>query len=347
MAAQSGLKHRIRELLPAPAFRAAKTAVVGGRLVRSFGYDWRRYLRYSSSISAEQSRQNLKAMLTERYHSIEKGMSLPDPRPGFGLKPVGDVVRLLRLYVSAYGTDEFAGVVAKVLAEYVDFNRTAGLADSEIPHLASISDLVTEIGSAHSRAGTKQVTAAEVLRATESVGLEFFTLRNTVRQFDTAPIGHDELEFAARAARQAPAVCNRQFGRLHVFTDRADIARVLEIQGGARGFAEEIRGLAVVTTNLRSYWDDTQRNQAWVDGGLFAMSFIFGLHAQGIGSVSLNWSKSPATDQRMRAAAGIPEDEAIIMLVGFGKLRSEYRVACSPRVPLDEVLRIRTLGPGA
>ncbi|XVA01292.1 hypothetical protein ACQ86I_18000 [Prescottella equi] len=76
------------------------------------------------------------------------------------------------------------------------------------------------------------------------------------------------------------------------------------------------------------------------------MSFIFGLHAQGLGSVSLNWSKSPETDRRMRSAAAISEDEAIIMLVGFGRLRPEYRVACSPRVPLNETLHIRTLDSG-
>lgn len=342
----STFKSVLRDSLPGPLFRTAKTAVVGGRLVRSFGYDWRRYLRYSSSISADQSRQNLRAMLTERYHSLEKGMSLPAPRPGFGVKPVGDVVRLLKTYLAQFGADEFARVVGKVLAEYVDFNRDAGLANSEIPSFAAIENLTRELGEASVGAGTKRVTAGEIQRATEHVGLDFFLLRNTVRQFSTEPVDPAELEFAARAARQAPAVCNRQFGRLHVFTERADIQKVLEIQGGARGFADEITGLAIVTTNLRSYWDDTQRNQAWVDGGLFAMSFIFGLHAQGIGSVSLNWSKAPETDRKMRSAAAISDDEAIIMLVGFGKLRPEYRVACSPRVPLDEVLRLRTLDSG-
>ncbi|NKS35725.1 nitroreductase [Rhodococcus hoagii] len=336
----------LRNALPVPLFRTAKTVVVGGRLVRSFGYDWRRYLRYSSSISEDQSRQNLRAMLTERYHSLEKGMSLPEPRPGFGSKPVGDVVRMLERYVAQFGADEFARVVGKVLVEYVDFNRDAGLADSEIPSFVLITELTRVLGESSVGAGTKRVTAAEIQRATEHVGLDFFMLRNTVRQFSPEPVSAAELEFAACAARQAPAVCNRQFGRLHVFTDRSDIRKVLEIQGGARGFADEITGLAIVTTSLRSYWDDTQRNQAWVDGGLFAMSFIFGLHAQGLGSVSLNWSKSPETDRRMRSAAAISEDEAIIMLVGFGRLRPEYRVACSPRVPLNETLHIRTLDSG-
>ena len=65
------------------------------------------------------------------------------------------------------------------------------------------------------------------------------------------------------------------------------------------------------------------------------MNFMLGLHAQGLGTVPLNWSKDPTRDRVLRRALPeLGEHEAIIMFVGFGHLPEEYRVAASPRVRL-------------
>jgi nitroreductase len=162
-----------------------------------------------------------------------------------------------------------------------------------------------------------------------------------VRQYSDEPVDPADIEFAAAAAQRAPAVCNRQFGRLYVYTERVDIDRILELQGGARGFGDQLRGLAIVTTDLRNFWAAGERHQAWTDGGLFAMSFVLGLHARGLGTVCLNWSKTPRTDQQLREIANLPEESVVIMLVGFGHLRESYSVASSIRVPLSEVLELR------
>lgn len=331
-------KDVLRRCLPPWAILVLKSAYVSLELIAAFGYDFVRYRRYSSSVIGTSNRHNLQAMITERYHSLEKGMSLPSPRPAFGARPVADVLKLAELYVSKFGSDDFIKTVAAVLTAYLAFNQNVTSDEGEIPHVERIRAFLETVGPLDVEAGTRVIRRAEVVAATEAVTLDFFKTRNTVRQFSGCGITREEIEFAAHAARQAPAVCNRQFGRVYVYQDVDSIRQVLEVQGGARGFAGEISGLAVVTANLRSYWNDTQRNQAWVDGGLFAMSFIFGLHAQGIGSVCLNWSKTPRVDQEMRSLTGIPQDEAIIMLVGFGRLKEEYRVASSPRRPIDSLL---------
>lgn len=71
------------------------------------------------------------------------------------------------------------------------------------------------------------------------------------------------------------------------------------------------------------------------------MNFILGLHSRGIGSVCLNWSKSPRTDRRLRSVIGLPDDEAIVMLIGFGHLLEDYSVAASPRMSLDQTLIVK------
>lgn len=342
MSGSTVVKQRVRAVLPRPVVRSLKSAVVTTRLARAFTYDMVRYRRYSSSIDETKDRHNLQAVITERYHSLEKGMSLPAPRPAFGARPLGDVVRYLSLYIDRYGVDDFAKRVGAVLRSYLEFNTLLAVETADIPEYVGICRLLRMVGGEDSAAGTRKVRREHVLNTVAPVGLDFFTSRNSVRQFTTQPISLDEVQFAATAALHAPAVCNRQFGRIHCYLDRASIARILQVQGGANGFADQLSGLAIITTNLRSYWNDTQRNQAWVDGGLFAMNFILGLHAQGLGSVSLNWSKGPTTDQELRRVTGIRQEEAVVMLVGFGHLRTEYRVASSPRQALESVLVVDT-----
>ena len=77
-----------------------------------------------------------------------------------------------------------------------------------------------------------------------------------------------------------------------------------------------------------------ERNQCWIDGGMFAMSLVLGLHAQGLGTCFLNWSKSAPEDKAMRALLQLPPQEAIITLIAVGNLPRSLSVAKSVRPPL-------------
>lgn len=328
----------VRARLPEQVVAVARLARAAVDLAPSYIYDLRRYYKFSSSRGAEHHKVNLQAAITERYHSVEKGLSLPSPRPAFGASALRGLLDYVDIYMDLYGCDEFLDVVAGVLDEYLNFNATVGVLPDTIPEYSRISRTLEVVKDPNRDAGIKYVDREIVRSATNGVNLDFFTSRSSVRQYTDEPILESEIVVATMAALKSPAVCNRQFGKVYAFTDEVTIQRLLSVQGGANGFASEIKGLAIVTTNLRAYWNAGQRNQAWVDGGLFAMSFILGLHAQGIGSVCLNWSKKPSKDQEMRLAAGIQQEDAIVMLIGFGKLRKEYVVAASSRVPVAQAL---------
>ena len=332
------LKKLLTKVVPRPILKIGKGIVVSASLWKANTYDARRYRKFSSSVTSLDGKHNLAAMITERYHSIEKGLSLPSPRKGFGSRALSDLLKLTGEYRKKYGEDGLTETVSAVLAAYLEFNSSLGTPREDIPFLGEIELLISELGTATFTAGTRPVVKGDVLRAVDGVDLNFFESRYSVRQFSDMPVSREDIEFATLAAQKSPAVCNRQFGKIYAYTDPAEIARLLSIQGGANGFGDGLTGLAIVTTNLRSYWNDGQRNQAWVDGGLFAMSFMLGLHARGLGAVALNWSKGPGRDQLLRAEADIPQDEVIIMFVGFGNLRDEFRVASSPRLPLDQAL---------
>lgn len=325
------------------AARQAKRRVVekgihtrdAGRLAMAYGYDWRRFLTFSSTRGPFRTRANLAAKITERYHGIEKGLALPSPQPGHGASVLEPLIRLVKRYIDLYGEDDLTAAALGALSAYYDFNAARIDAD-KIPFGAQISELLHgHVSNPAGVSGTRTLTRTEVDAAVSGVTPEFFRSRHSVRVYGSEPVTDDEIETALAAARCAPAVCNRQFARLRTWRDRETIDRLLRIQGGSRGFGDNIPALALVTVSLRSYWGVGERHQGWIDGGLFAMSFMLGLHAEGLGSVALNWSKAPDRDRALRQALpDLRPDEAIIMFIGFGHLPDEFHVAASPRIPV-------------
>lgn len=306
------------------------------RLAAAYAYDWRRFIAFSSTRGPFRSRANLAAKITERYHGIEKGLALPAPRPGHGAGVLEPLIRLVKRYIDSYGEDELTSAAIGAMSAYYDFNAQY-LEPDKVPFGPQITELVRDYRSNPSGvSGVTTICRADVHAAVSGVGPEFFSSRHSVRVYSSEPVTDEEIEFAVTAARSAPAVCNRQFGTVRTWRDTPTIERLLAIQGGTRGFGDNVPALALVTVSLRSYWSPAERHQGWIDGGLFSMNFMLGLHAQGLGAVALNWSKVPASDRALRQALpDLGEDEAIIMFVGFGHLPERAHVAASPRIHLD------------
>jgi nitroreductase len=301
----------------------------------AFRDDFRCYLRESGTVDNAASRTTLRAAIIERYHALEKGMSLPSDRAVFGGDRIAELLELLGTYTDRFGHDDLVQTCAGVFEAYIARAASLGATNEEIPRLEGMRAV---IAGGSRPAGLRQVAKADVLRAVDGVDVRFFDSRASVRQFAGTPVSAAEIRTAVQVAATSPAVCNRRFNRIHVLTERHDIDAVLAVQGGTRGFTGQVEALAVVTSRLGAYWNATQRNQAWVDGGMFAMSFVYGLHAQGLGSVLLHWSSMPSEVRRLRALVPLADDEVVVCMVGFGHLRDRYAVAYSTRPAVDDVL---------
>ncbi|KNH23246.1 hypothetical protein ACU18_00050 [Arthrobacter sp. ZBG10] len=142
-----------------------------------------------------------------------------------------------------------------------------------------------------------------------------------------------------RLAGHAPSVCNRQSWKTHLYTEQADIEKLLSHQSGNRGFGHTARGLLVVTADARLFSGSGERNQRWVDGGLFAMSIVWAMHGLGINSCMLNWSKGNSASEALRRDSGIAPQEDIIVMIALGYAMPDHRVARSPRRPVTEIFR--------
>lgn len=300
-------------------------------------YDGRRYFQYSQSGRAQLGKRQLKGRMLAKAHSIEKGLSLPEVRSWFGKDALRELSSRMADY-AARGFDLNDPVYLKggaAAAAYVDLHeRRGGKAPPELQFVYE-----TAAGSCNPDVGgVRSLKANDVRSAARGDFAQLSLSRSSVRMFSQEEVAEDLIAEAVRLAQKSPSVCNRQSSRVYVVKEDHLREKALQIQGGNRGFGDQVKCLLVICGDYDVFRDSKERNQVWVDGGLFSMSLMYALHYLGLGSCALNWSAGRQKDKRLRAALGIPGNEGVIMLLAVGHLRDEYIVASSPRRNLDEVL---------
>jgi len=308
-------------------------------LRKELGIDRRRYSAHSSAVRVGDTKEKLHALVTMAYHSLEKGLSLRSPRPGFGQEHAKVLIERLSRYRRLFGDDRLTEVTFNVLESYRLFNAKHGFS---FDWLNSIL-LERPIGK-----DPLPILCIEATRAQTKLDLpigncfdfeKFANSRHSVRQYSPEPVSKALLDKVFTLAQKTPCVCNRQSARVLVLTSHADIQDALKIQGGARGFETEVAALLIVSTELAEFQSVGERYQNWIDGGMYSMNLLYALHAVGLVSCCLNWSKNHDTDEAMHGRFSIPDSERIVLVISVGHPLDTFSVAASNRRPLDEQVR--------
>lgn len=310
---------------PLPARLRLLAGLIGNSL-----YDARRFWR-ASFTGAARTRENLRARIAIGLHFLEYGMSLRDTVPGRGLDRAQQLAEDVDTYLAGFGPDATTEIALRTLESYLRNNANAAL------DLSRLSDVVARHAALDRhglRGGSEEVSAEDIRTRGMMDFLSFAEARHSIRNYAPGPVPTDAIERAVQVAQQSPSSCNRQTCRARIWTDPDACARILALQSGNRGFGDQLGGVAVITSELAHWEQANERYQGWVDGGLFAMSFAYGLHAEGLGAVMLNWSECKARDRDLRRLIRLPESELVVTMIGFGNLPDTLRVPVSQRKPL-------------
>jgi nitroreductase len=186
--------------------------------------------------------------------------------------------------------------------------------------------------------GVVLINKNQIYNATKIDFETFVKSRHSIRHFSQEPVDIKLIKKAVEMAIFTPSVCNRQAWRLYVLTEHILKGISLKLQGGNRGFTDQISTVLIITCDLQNFVSVYERNQAWIDGGMFAMSLIYALHAMNLGTCCLNWCKTYQTDLALRKAIGIPNNDIIIMMIAVGNLPEKFHVTISKRKSIDEVM---------
>lgn len=308
------------------------------RLLRSVSYDLFRYLRFSPLGGPPRCERHYDAYVTMDYHRLEKGLALRDSRPGFGKKPIRDLIYALSRYQNRYAAKRTSQIAVNSLSSYQNLQED----EYKSPAIAAFLDQWhhTTLARSTDEGGVKDVTKSDIHLHAKRDLKNFFTSRYSVRDFSDEPVAVELIREAIGMAQKTPSVCNRQAFRAHVLIEPTHIQKALSFQNGNRGFNHQVDKLIIVTTDLRAFVSAGERNQCWIDGGMFSMSLVYALHSLGLGTCCLNWSVNWYTDQSLRSVVNIESHEAIIMMIAVGHLPETFRVTHSPRHSLDTVMTL-------
>jgi nitroreductase len=323
-------------------FRLKKKALSQEKsLTDNFNYDQSRFRSFANAFRTNFSEPQLRAYIVMLYHGIEKGLALPSPRPGFGKPKVLNLITQIDLYLENHNMNEQIQAAINALESYIHFQKNVeGLDPEVLNEFQSLKAKYDQIDCLPT--GTKSISRKEVYNFNETDVISFLNNRHSIRNFSDENISIEILKKVVLLAQKYPSVCNRQSGRIYIFENDAKGKEVLACQSGNMGFGHTANKIAIITSDLSTFLSVGERNQSWIDGGLFAMYFILSLHAYGIGSCCLNWSVEKEQDQKLRQVADIKENENIIMLIAIGKIDEEIKVATSTRDNLDYIFNDRT-----
>lgn len=297
-------------------------------------------LRYSKASPVAPKNKTIFYDVILLAHTVEKGLSQPSPRPGFGKTKIRQLLQLL--HASSWdGSIQFA--VAKsygALLEYSEWNDTNGYDIRDIrPLLNSFFERCRAEGVAPS-GGTKTLDLK--LACQPNTAKDLLSRRFSGRIYSSDLVDDGLLFSILSLAQRAPSQCNRQSVRVHCFRGKDAVLPLLNLQRGAAGFDKYTPNLFVITSDMVAWSGANARNQAFVDGGLFSMQLSLACSALGLISCPLNLAVGNLREFRIKRFAGIPQSERLIMMMSFGYPapdKAETVAAYSARLPTHYVLK--------
>ena len=336
------MKEIIKRILPKKWVQKHSHYKVKRRHMQFFKHDILRYNTHSGLWGGKR-KEHLLGRISLRAHVVEKGLTMPNMRLGFGKDNLLDLIRLCIAYSSQYGNDnEILCKAVGVVREYNDVHVSEQYTleqdvQEQINHLLNCMPRID---------ATQQcVYTSEAYYQHSQASFDLFSQsRHSLRHFSTtAEVSVDEVVKAIELAQNAPSSCNRQSSRVHVVAERSLIEAVLALQNGNRGFGHLVSKLLVLTVDLSCYNGINERNLCYIDSGIYAMNLLYALHYQQIGACTLNWCDSPEDDAKLRSLLDIPASETITLFIACGKAPEEtFKVASSPRVEAKNVITIHT-----
>lgn len=268
-------------------------------------------------------------------HSIEKGLSLKNPRVMFGREKIISLMNLVR----DCETMQISLPVQMATGALQQYRRKhENESDPLLDEIDRFVDIQCKKHQTTPLGGLKQITEENW---DHHDGLGPLRGRYSCRSYLPTKIDEPTISSIIREASNAPSQCNRQSVRVHCYQSRSLIDKLLDLQGGASGFSESISNLFVVSSDLVAWGGPGQRNQAYVDASLFAMSLMLACQATGIATCPLNLAVRNKRERQIKACGDIPPSERLVMMIAFGLPDSENRQAAkSPRLQSSDLLTI-------
>lgn len=331
----SVLKNVIKKIFPIGLIAFCNRKYVNRKIKIAYSYDLKRYIKHSRT-NGDDTSEKLAGEIITLYHVIEKGLTMPEPRMGFGQERIIQLCEACQTFINQYGLENNQVVHAiQVILEYEEYHikRNHQLNSAIIGSIHRIKSRTRGLSPSHQQETTRQNYFQKRLDQFDL----FSNSRSSIRNFGSENVSTEKLLNVLELIRNTPSACNRQSWRTYVFSDKKQILELLEIQGGNRGFGHLTNKLIIITGELGVFNGIAERNQVFIDGGMYAMNLLYSLHFHEIGACILNCSHVPQKDIELRKVSRINESEVLIAMIACGIPPDSFMIAKSERYGLDKI----------
>lgn len=334
------MKKFLLKILPDKFIKKIRRRSILRVLLKFSKYDIYRFSEHSSLILNDTQAKHI-AHLVLNYHVIEKGLTMPEMKPGFGKSKLNLLIDQCLDYQTRYNTNnvQYKHAVS-VIKEYDNVHKQiAYVLDKDLQSRIDIFISKNEDLPANKQIQTSRNKYFKYWNASFR---EFAESRHSVRNL-SGHVDQQRIFQAIQLAQTTPSSCNRQPSRVYIIDNKEKIETLLDLQKGSRGFKHLVDKLLIVTADLSVYQSEDERNCAYVDGGMYVMNLLYALHYYKMAACSLNWCKSPEEDIQLRKYVKIPDNETVIIFIACGDIPEEFMIASSTRNNFEDVLRIDEL----
>jgi nitroreductase len=302
-------------------------------------YDLKRFILFNTNNDYRRDKKKHEAIITRISHGIEKAFSLPNVRLFFGVENCIQLISELEVYYKIYGYNELIQASIDVLVHYKNFHSDHQ-STSSIDVFSLVDDLIVKIPEYRSDrkiGGTLKISKKKIEAMNRKNDFRLFChMRYSVRDFQFKFVSENLVNEAIEIAIKTPSVCNRQAWKVYLYRDD-NAQEILKYQNGSASFKTSIQTVVLITGTLTSF-SNNERNQVFIDGGLFSMSLIYAFHSLSLGVCPLNTAYLAKDEALLHDKMKIPNSEVPIMMLAIGHLKDEFLVAKSRRKQVKEIL---------
>lgn len=304
--------------------------------------DYDRFLKYHAQFHIAKNKENVRRNIMFFAHGIEKGLSHANFRPKFGISALKNLSRNLDLWYEFKDFDDtFFNIGLAAMKKYFVKHEELGIDVSDRKKYFSKKILNLIDSSTGEMGGVDVISMNNRSTLLNSNSFEdVVRRRRSLREWSDESVDISKIRSAIDIAITSPSVCNRQNTNVYVVTDSNKIDKALKTQGGMVGYKNPPI-LILVTNDIKGSSFFTERNQAFIDGGLFVMSLLLGLEYEKLAAVCLHTMVDSQQDLKIREILDVPESEALITFIAIGNLKESLLTPHSQRLKIDDILRMR------
>lgn len=286
--------------------------------------DYINYIKYCGFPYNKKDKIEWRILLLS--HSLEKGLSIQNPRIDFGIEKASDLKKLLIIYDNKESYVYKEGI--SVLSAYIDYRKKNNLDYGLF--------VIPNVNFDSKGGGITKLTINDV-KYNETNFIELCKKRHSVRNFSAKYVSIDDVKKAVQIALTCPSACNRQMIKVYTTNDIKKNSKIAKLIPGNIGFKDENCRYLILTSDMKAF-DYYEINQWYLNGGIFISYLQLAFTSNNIGSCIYQWPKIKDNNKKLKQLLNIPKNEEVLTILAVGYYKDDFVVLKAKRKNVDDVL---------